>query len=202
MRWGHAVSKDLLGWTHLPVAINHWDNQYFDCQPNPQIFSGSVTLVDNNPVVFYSVPCQTWINSAVPKNRSDPLLLEWVKRGPILNANDSVTKGGGKGAGQGGYDWGTTFRDPTEAWQIDNGDTANDGDWFVATACMNGTCLFRTNDSSLTNWESQGWFRHIPSSGVWECPDVFKVTVDLPMFLAMLTARPNLVAQLDSWNNE
>jgi sucrose-6-phosphate hydrolase SacC (GH32 family) len=155
MRWGHAVSKDLLGWTHLPVALNHWDNEYFDCEPGPQIFSGSVTMTsDGDPVAFYSVPCQTWVNAAVPKNRSDPLLVEWEKLGPILNATDSVTKGGGKGAGQGGYNWGTTFRDPTAAWQDPND---SDGGWLLATACMNGTCLFKSNDTTLRgNWESAG----------------------------------------------
>ena len=47
MRWGHAVSRDLLAWTHLPVAINHWDDAYYDCPPWPAIFSGSVTLDDS-----------------------------------------------------------------------------------------------------------------------------------------------------------
>ena len=61
-------------------------------------------------MIYYAVPCQNWINAAVPKNRTDPLLVEWKKLGPILNATQSVTKGAGKGAGQGGYDWGVTFR--------------------------------------------------------------------------------------------
>jgi levanase len=189
MRWGHAVSKDMLGWTHLPVALNHWDNEFFDCDP-PQIFSGSVTMAaDGNPIAFYAVPCQNWINAAVPKNRSDPLLVEWEKLGPIMNASDSVTKGNGKGAGQGGYDWGTTFRDPTEAWKDPNG---SDGAWLVAAACMNGTCLFKSNDSSLrTNWESAGWLRHIPSSGVWECPDVFQLPGTDKFVLKANTAQGN-----------
>ena len=102
MRWGHAVSKDLLGWTHLPVAINHFDEQWFDCSPAAQIFSGSVTLVDGNPTVLYSTPCQTFVNAAVPKNCSDPLLVEWEKLGPVINTTSSVTGGGGKGAGGGG----------------------------------------------------------------------------------------------------
>jgi sucrose-6-phosphate hydrolase SacC (GH32 family) len=168
MRWGHAISRDLLAWTHLPVAINHWDGAFYDCQPWPAIFSGSVTMVDENPVVFYSVPCQTWINGAVPLNRSDPLLVDWQKLGPIMNASDSVT--GGSGLAPGGQDFGTTFRDPTSAWKDET-----DGNWYTATACMNGTCLFRSDDSSFKHWESAGWFHRVDKSGTWECPDVFKM---------------------------
>ena len=94
-----------------------------------------------------------------------------MKLGPVINATSSVTGGGGKGAGQGGYDWGTTFRDPTEAFEDPN----KEGSWLLATACMNGTCLFRSNGTSVLEWESAGWLRHIPSSGVWECPDLFNI---------------------------
>ncbi len=170
MRWGHAVSRDLLAWTHLPVAINHWDGAYYDCPPWPAIFSGSVTLDDNgNPLVFYSVPCQTWVNGAVPKNRSDPLLLDWKKLGPIFNASDSVTHGSGDDGK--GTDWGTTFRDPTTAWR------SSDGTWWTAQACMNGTCLSKarsaTADLQAAVWEAAGWFHRVKDSGTWECPDVF-----------------------------
>ena len=164
MRWGHAVSRDLLAWTHLPVAINHWDGAYFDCPPWPAIFSGSATLdAGGDPVVLYSVPCQKWINGAIPANRSDPLLLDWKKLGPLFNASNSVTKGSGDDGK--GRDWGTTFRDPTTAWKAGSSD-------YVAVACMNGTCLSKSTDGMRT-WEAAGWFHRVNDSGTWECPDVF-----------------------------
>ena len=83
-----------------------------DCQPWPAIFSGSITLDEQgDPLVFYSVPCQIWINGAVPSNRTDPLLIVWKKLGPIFNASESITEGSGDDGK--GTDWGTTFRDPT-----------------------------------------------------------------------------------------
>ena len=172
MRWGHAVSNDLLAWTRLPVAINHWDGAYYDCPPWPAIFSGSTTLDEaGHPLVFYSVPCQTWVNGAVPANRSDKLLVDWAKLGPIFNASESVTKGSGDDGK--GKDWGTTFRDPTTAWRAG-------GHWWTAMACMNGTCLSKapaTAGRGLRDaqWTSAGWFHLVPNSGTWECPDVFEL---------------------------
>ena len=158
MRWGHEVSKDLLVWTHLPVAINHWDGAHYDCPPWPAIFSGSVTLdAAGNPLVFYSVPCQTWINGAVPVNRSDPLLLQWRKLGPLFNVSDSVT--GGAGDDGKWKDWGTTFRDPTTAWKLGS-------NYFAAMACMNGTCLSKSSDG-MKSWEPDGWFHKVENSGTW-----------------------------------
>ena len=169
-----APIADLLAWTHLPNAINHWDDPdgigQFDCQPWPAIFSGSTTMVGDDPHIFYSVPCQTWVNGAVPANRSDPLLVEWKKQGPIFNATQSVTNGSGIDVNN--RDWGTTFRDPTSAWQVEP-----DGTWFAAFACMNGTCLFESDD--FQTWRSSetgdGWFHFVNKSGTWECPDVLKM---------------------------
>ena len=193
MRWGHAVSRDLLAWTHLPVAINHWDGAAYDCQPWPAIFSGSVTLTPaGDPIAFYSTPCQVYINSAVPTNRSDPLLVNWTKQGPMLSANESVT--GGSGLAADGHDWGMTFRDPTTAWPAPTAPTAPTAPaaaaadtrvevemeekaagqevFYAASACMNGTCLSRSEDGMKT-WGPAGWFHEVPGSGTWECPDVF-----------------------------
>ena len=40
MHWGHAVSHDLVNWTHLPIAL----------EPGPEgyIFSGSIVIDDSN----------------------------------------------------------------------------------------------------------------------------------------------------------
>jgi beta-fructofuranosidase len=46
MQWAHAVSKDLVHWTHLPVAL-YPDTPY----DNSGIFSGSATVVNGVPVL-------------------------------------------------------------------------------------------------------------------------------------------------------
>src|SRR5258706_5560018 len=44
MSWGHAVSKDLVSWKHLPVAIPE--------EGNTMIFSGSCVVDKNNTAGF------------------------------------------------------------------------------------------------------------------------------------------------------
>ncbi len=87
--WGHWVSRDLVHWAQLPVAI--WNDQYYD---NGAIYTGSTTLVDGKPVVMYPGRCQGNLGCnggkggftyalAVPKNSSDPLYTEWSKAGEV-----------------------------------------------------------------------------------------------------------------------
>jgi len=53
MHWGHMVSKDLIRWVHMPVALAP-DHDY-DCGGE---FSGSMTLINSSiPVASISVAC-------------------------------------------------------------------------------------------------------------------------------------------------
>lgn len=85
---GHAVSLDMVYWTHLPVAV--WNDQSYD---NVAIYTGSATIVNNVPTLVYPGLCnsKTWSNCAtgtlfaiaVPSNLSDPFLTNWSK--PLYN---------------------------------------------------------------------------------------------------------------------
>ena len=46
--WGHAASKDLVTWKHLPVAI--WNNHSYD---GSGVWTGSATIVDGSPVLMF-----------------------------------------------------------------------------------------------------------------------------------------------------
>ena len=98
--WGHAVSDDLVNWTQLPVAVGT-DNWY----DAGGVFSGSGTVLDDEDqsvVLTISSSDNREIFVAVPKDRSDPYLEEWVlpDSNPIYN---------------------TTARDPTEIFQTTDG---------------------------------------------------------------------------------
>ena len=67
--WGHAVSKDLIHWRDLPLAI----------YPNPeyQCYSGSALVEDDRVIAMYH---GTRVGNMVATS-SDPLLLNWEKVG-------------------------------------------------------------------------------------------------------------------------
>lgn len=65
--WGHAISKDLIHWRDLPLAI----------YPNPEraVFSGSTLVEDDRVIAMYH---GTTVGNMVAVS-SDPLLLNWDK---------------------------------------------------------------------------------------------------------------------------
>jgi sucrose-6-phosphate hydrolase SacC (GH32 family) len=176
MSWYHAVSNDLLHWTHLPVALTA-DHSY-DCGGE---FSGSATLVPagsgggaQTPVLSVSVACDKWVLLAVPAASSrgaDPLIQNWTKSGvipfsgsrfdgPVFDAPAYSTGG---------------FRDPSTAWK------GSDGVWRMAAGCGDnkngGPCLFKSDN--FVNWTSVGWLHHFESptnTPFWECPDFFPLS--------------------------
>lgn len=160
--WGHAVSRDLVHWLHLPLAMvpDHW----YDANG---AWSGSATrLPDGRIVMLYtgSTPESVQVqNLAEPADPSDPLLREWVKS----DANPVLVPPPGIGL--------TDFRDPTTAWLLPN-DTA----WRVAIGSKDrdhaGLALvYRTQD--FVRWYDQApaVMHVVPGTGMWECVDFYPV---------------------------
>jgi beta-fructofuranosidase len=150
MNWYHAVSKDMVHWAHLPVALT--PDHDFDCGGE---FSGSATVMPDaagTPVLSVSVACGKWVFMAIPEDKaSDPLMINWRKNGtmpssgapfsgPIFDAPSYSTGG---------------FRDPTTAWR------GADKVWRMATGCgdgKGGACLFKSEN--FVNWTAVGWLHH------------------------------------------
>ena len=159
--WGHAVSRDLAHWLHLPLAMvpDHW----YDANG---VWSGSATrLPDGRIVMLYtgstteSVQVQ---NLAEPADPSDPLLREWVKSG----ANPILVPPPGIGL--------KDFRDPTTAWRVPN-DTA----WRVAIGSKDRShaglaLVYRTADFVRYD-PAPALMRVVPGTGMWECVDFYPV---------------------------
>jgi len=103
--WGHTVSKDLIHWNYLPMAMrpDHW----YDAKG---VWSGYSTLLpDGRIVVLYTGGTKELVqvqNLAVPANLSDPLLIEWKKS----HANPILVPPPGIGD--------RDFRDPFPVWQV------------------------------------------------------------------------------------
>jgi fructan beta-fructosidase len=158
MSWGHAISKDLVHWQPLPVALPE--------ENGTMIFTGSAVVDDKNTSGFCNggKPCLV----AVYTGHTPPIQTQniaysndrgrsWTKyaRNPVLNLNMS------------------DFRDPDVFW-------SNEGNcWIMAVSLPNDHKIRFYRSSNLKNWERAGEFG--PSgatSGQWECPDFFPLPVD------------------------
>ncbi|AES59230.1 fructan exohydrolase [Medicago truncatula] len=164
MVWGHSISKDLINWTHLNHAIEP------TCAGETSCFSGSATIVPGEQPVIYMLYTGL-INEkthqvqylAMPKDLSDPKLIEWIKhpQNPLMAAPNGVEVG--------------EFRDPSTAWQ------GKDGKWRVLIGARNGeqgkAILYRSED--FVNWiVDPNPFYATDGTGVCECPDFFPVYIN------------------------
>jgi len=155
MHWYHVISEDLLHWEHLPIALK--PDEEYDCGG---IFSGSATIVNDVPILTYSVECNEVMVNAIPSNLSDPYLVHWEKPSynpiitkPTLSRPPTI--------------YSKDFRDPTEGYL-----GKSDGLWRMVIGCEKGLCLYKSKD--FQDWVLTGilW----PSThGFYECPDIFPI---------------------------
>ncbi|MCB0530266.1 MAG: glycoside hydrolase family 32 protein, partial [Saprospiraceae bacterium] len=166
MHWGHAVSADLLHWQHLPVAL------YPDSLG--LIFSGSAVVDWNN-------------TSGFGENGRPPLVaiftqhsMEGEKAGRVDFQNQSIAYSNDKGRHWTKYSGNPVipnpgirdFRDPKVIWHEAS------KQWVMVFAAQNHVQIWGSPD--LKNWKhlsdfGREWGSH---GGVWECPDLFPLTVE------------------------
>lgn len=167
MHWGHAVSRDLVHWKHLPIAL------YPDSLG--LIFSGSVVVDWNN-------------TSGFAKSGKPPLvaiftqhLMEGEKAGRHDFQYQSIAYSNDCGRSWTKYKGNPVipntnkirdFRDPKVIW-----DDASQ-QWVMVFAAQDHVMFWGSPD--LKNWThlsnfGKEWGAH---GGVWECPDLFPMTVE------------------------
>lgn len=158
MHWGHAKSKDLVNWEHMPIALA--PSEFYDKDENGGCFSGSA--VDDNGVLtlMYTGTInegETSIQTQCIARSKDGITFEKYENNPVIK-NYPI-------------DGSMDFRDPkvwreNNAWYVVIG-SGKDGDGKVL--------LYKSND--LVNWEYVGVMAE--SNGkfgyMWECPDFFKL---------------------------
>ncbi|GMI76367.1 VACUOLAR INVERTASE, vacuolar invertase 2, fructosidase 4 [Hibiscus trionum] len=159
--WGHAVSKDLINWFHLPLAMVA--DQWYD---KDGVWTGSATiLTDGKIVMLYTGSTEEAVqvqNLAYPANLSDPLLIKWVKYegNPVLVPPPGIHK--------------KDFRDPTTAW------LTSEGKWRITIGSkVNKTGISLVYDTKdFINYEMlDGVLHAVPGTGMWECVDFFPVSI-------------------------
>lgn len=163
MHWGHAVSKDLVTWEELPIALVP--------DEHGMIFSGSAVVDWNNTTGFFEdkpglVAVFTHhleMPEGTPPVQSQSLAYSkdngrtWTKYegNPVLEHDTFID-----------------FRDPKVLW---NQEASR---WVMIVACGQTVCLYHSPD--LIHWTFASEFgKGIGShDGVWECPDLFPLYVD------------------------
>jgi fructan beta-fructosidase len=161
MSWGHAVSKDLLHWKHLPVALREEDGI--------MIFSGGAAVDRHNS----SGLCRP--------DGDDPSCLVALytghghgKQTQNLAYSNDRGRTWTKYAGNPVIDLGLReFRDPKVFWHHPT------GRWIMVTvlAEQHKVRFFASRD--LKKWDTLSDFGPAGATGgVWECPDLFELPID------------------------
>lgn len=167
MHWGHAVSKDLLHWEHLPVALAP-DYPYDD---KNGCFSGSaIELDDGRHLIIYTGAGFNGYHAdgSVREKQTQCLAIgdgvNYVKveGNPVIDGS-SLPEGSST----------SDFRDP-KIWRED------DGTYRAVIANLgpdhSGQILMYTSEDAMT-WK----YSHVVSRNkgrygiMWECPDLFEL---------------------------
>ncbi|XP_020546920.1 beta-fructofuranosidase, soluble isoenzyme I-like isoform X1 [Sesamum indicum] len=160
--WGHAVSRDLIHWLHLPCAM--LPDQWYDING---VWTGSATILpDGRIMMLYTGNTHDLVQVqclAYPANLSDPLLLEWVKypNNPVMIPPPGI-----------GHE---DFRDPTTAWRSPGGDK-----WRITIGSkvnkMGISLVYETAD--FFKYELlEGYLHEVPGTGMWECIDLYPISL-------------------------
>ncbi len=163
MHWGHAVSKDMIQWEHLPIAL------YPD--EHGAIFSGSAVVDWNNTSGFFDdepglvaiyTSADNYPNSDRPRQRQ---CLAYSKD----NGRTWITYEGNPVLSDVNI---TDYRDPKVFWHEET------SKWIMMLATGQSISIYTS--SNLKEWEFASEFGNNAGShdGVWECPDLFKLSVD------------------------
>ncbi len=167
MSWGHAVSKDLLAWEHLPLAIAEYENPAHD---STMIFSGTVVVDKNNTSgLCDGKDCLVAIyTSNVHKDNKGLLQHQslaysndqgrtWTRyeKNPILDIQRK------------------DFRDPKVFWY----EPAKQ--WIMALVIPDLYKVRFYASSNLINWNQTGEFGPLgDTTRIWECPDLYPVQIE------------------------
>ncbi|WP_304382103.1 DUF4980 domain-containing protein [uncultured Duncaniella sp.] len=153
MSWGHSTSKDLIHWTHEPIAI----------EPTGlgTVFSGSCALDTTDSAGFGSdAVIGMYTSAGVSQTQSlvwskdNGRTFEFYPSNPVITLESEA-------------------RDPNMFWD------AKAGQWVLvlAHALDHEMLIFTSPD--MKDWTLRSSFGKVGAQdGVWECPDLFKLKVD------------------------
>ncbi len=159
MTWGHATSKDLIHWKHLPIAIPE--------EKDTMIFSGTCVVDNNNTSGFGKdgkIPMVAVYTGHIENvNQSQHIAyslddgITWTKynHNPVLDLHKK------------------DFRDPKIFWHEQK------KYWVMALMLPVEHVVQFYSSPNLKDWKHLSNFGPVgDTSGVWECPDLTQVPIE------------------------
>jgi fructan beta-fructosidase len=179
MHWGHAISKDLIHWEHMPIAIYPdslgWifsgsavadlkNTSGFGTRDNPPLVA-IYTYHDSNGQKAGRADFQTQgIAYSVDKGRT----WEKYQGNPVLR-NPGIKD----------------YRDPKVLWHEET------KKWIMILAVKDRVHLYSSADLKAWNKESEFGADKGAHGGVWECPDLIPMTIgDQTKWVMLVSINP------------
>lgn len=163
MSWGHATSKDLLNWKHLPVAIP----EKIDKDTTTWIFSGSAVWDKNNTsgfcknggclVAIYTAnqPNQKKESQFIAYSNDHGLTFTNYNKNPVIDLNKK------------------DFRDPNVFWH------AQSKKWIMTVALPTEFKVNFYSSENLKDWILESDFGPQGfAKNPWECPFIIQLPID------------------------
>lgn len=163
MHWGHATSKDLVNWTEQPIAL------YPDSLGT--IFSGSAVVDKENTAGFGKnalVAIFTYHNDKIEQAKTGLHQYQGIAYSTDEGKTWAKYKGNPVLPNPGIWD----FRDPKVMWHEAS------KQWVMSLATKQSITFY--GSKNLKQWQKLSEFGNNIGAhgGVWECPDLFSLSVD------------------------
>lgn len=166
MHWGHATSKDMVHWDHHPVAL------YPD--EHGLIFSGSAVVDEKNTSGFGSEtnPPLVAVFTYHNMEREKAGALDYQTQGIAYSLDKGMTWEKFEGNPVIGNTDIKDFRDPKVFWDETN------QRWILVLVAGDHAKFYRSTNLKDWEWMSDFGRERGAHGGVWECPDLFPLTVE------------------------
>ncbi|MEJ0032690.1 MAG: glycoside hydrolase family 32 protein [Bacteroidota bacterium] len=150
MSWGHAVSKDLLHWEELPVAIE----EYVDSEGDSvMIFSGSAVVSGDSIVAIFTSHKSTKQSQSIAVSHDKARTFKVYKGNPVLDIGRK------------------DFRDPKVFWYEPQ------KKWVMAAVVPDQHKVNLYESKDLKSWNFMSDFGKVgDTTKIWECPDLFPLS--------------------------
>ena len=162
MHWGHAVSKDLIHWEHLPIAL----------EPDAElgmIFSGSAVVDKNDTTGFFDGgKGLVAIYTTHLEQEEGPLQQQAIAYSKDNGRSWTKYEGNPVIKNYGVAD----FRDPKVFWHEES------QKWVMVVACDDRVRFYNSPDLKEWNYLSEFGQDIGIHADTWECPDLIKLPVE------------------------